>query len=179
MWRARLYSMQIDTTSPAFKSICAYVKSVPPHPVRRGRAWRNDPSGIALMVQQLISLGDVYAVTQAVGLELGMSGQPLRLFARGLGPSTDIWPELRAELTKIGVKWLRTKVDVVPEQPTKDAATPIAPATFAPINESMGTWRLDPDSQDIFVLTTTRLRYGTPEHRAKLHEVMLTLGVRK
>lgn len=67
-----------------------------------------------------------------------------------------------------------------PTAPTASPATPVAPAKFtAVLQESTGAYRIDPDSQDILVMTTTRLRYGTPEHRAKLHEVMLSLGVRK
>src|SRR3989304_4351540 len=93
--------------SPAFKSICAYWRSVPLSVHKRGKSWRKDPSGIALMVQQLIALGDVWAVIMAVGVEVGASGQSLRLFCRGLGPNGEIWPELRAELIKIGVRGVR------------------------------------------------------------------------
>jgi hypothetical protein len=138
----------IDTTSPAFKSVCAYVSSVPMNVHGRGRAWRSDPSGIALMVQQIIAMGDTYAASNAIGQAVGISGQSLRLFCRGLSPSADVWKELRTELTKIGVSWLRTKVDcgtlqkvypadatvVIATPPTVDAPKAVPPANLAVTN---------------------------------------------
>lgn len=38
---------------------------------------------------------------------------------------------------------------------------------------------IDPETKDIFVMTTSRLACGTPEHSAKLLEVVLQLGTRK
>ena len=91
---------------------------------------------------------------------------------------------LRNALAKMSVTWLPDRLDeknaARAAKANPIAPPPVTPATFTTVpQESNGTYRIDHDSQDIFVMTTTRLRYGTPEHRAKLHEVMLSLGVRK
>lgn len=60
--------------------------------------------------------------------------------------------------------------------PPAMVARPVGPCTkdttVAPRN-----WRIDPETQDILVTTTTRYAYGSPEHRTKLMQIAHGLGV--
>lgn len=59
--------------------------------------------------------------------------------------------------------------------PSAMVARPVAPCVkdAAPPRN----WRIDPETQDILVTTTTRYAYGSPEHRTKLMQIAHGLGV--
>jgi hypothetical protein len=55
----------------------------------------------------------------------------------------------------------------------------IAPPPHDPVSR-VGTptrvWKIEPDTGDIIQTTTERIAYGTPEHKARIRDVMLDLG---
>ncbi len=159
------------TNPRTIQSAIATIKSMPR--IRGGKAihWAANVDATAHVAAVILSAPDRKKAMLEVVTGSGAPVHAIDNLIHGRASGGGHWAPLRDALNKMSVAWLTDRLD------EKNAAR-AAKATTVP-QESGGTYRIDHDSQDIFVMTTTRLRYGTPEHRAKLHEVMLSLGVRK
>lgn len=82
----------------------------------------------------------------------------------------------------------RATLAVTPNGAVEIATPPVAaaapPAMVRPVGPctkdttvAPRNWRLDPETQDILVTTTTRYVYGSPEHRTKLMQIAHGIGV--
>ena len=178
------------TNPRTIQSAIATIKSMPR--IRGGKAihWAANIDATAHVAAVILSASDCKKAMLEIVTGSGAPVHAIDNLIHGRASGGGHWAPLREALAKMSVAWLTDRLDeknaaraakanpIAP--PAATSALPVTPATFSVVpQESNGTYRVDADSQDIFVMTTTRLRYGTPEHRAKLHEVMLSLGVRK
>lgn len=84
-----------------------FIRSLPPHHGNRGRVWRSDPSGCALLVQHVLATEDHAATMRQIAERLGgMNYQTIRQLVHGHDASGMRWPDLRAALTSLGASWL-------------------------------------------------------------------------
>lgn len=133
--------------------------------LRGGKAihWASDIDATASVVAAVLAAADLRTAIWEVSSGSGASAHTINDLVHGRRTDATHWLELRAALTKMSVKWLPDR---------KDEGRSRVPAKAACVKrETSSTYHIDPDSQDIIV--TTRLRYGTPEHRAQLSEMML------
>lgn len=178
------------TNPRTIQSAIATIKSMPR--IRGGKAihWAANVDATAHVAAVILSAPDLKKAMLEVVTGSGAPVHAIDNLIHGRASGGGHWAPLRDALSKMSVEWLPDRLDeknaaraakaTPTAAPTASPATPVTPAKFTAVpQESGGTYRIDPDSQDILVMTTTLLRYGTPEHRAKLHEVMLSLGVRK
>ena len=83
-----------------------FIKSLPTHH-GRGRKWREDPTGCALLVQHVLATKDHTATMRKIAERLGGTNyKTIRQLIHGHDASGMRWPEIRAALTSLGASWL-------------------------------------------------------------------------
>ena len=183
-----MHMMIPSDISPVLPSILAFIESVPrPKNRTRGRDWRSDPRGVAIMVSLILGIEKGFAPCHFIATKAKMSASTLRNFIRGNDSSGQTWPALRKALAESGIvpPPKRRRGPLAPKQATPaetvtpDAVTPDAVKESTPTAEGpygSGNWTLDPATDDIIVLVPHRLVYGTLEHRQKIREITLAFG---
>lgn len=167
--------MQETIRDQDLQRVIALYLSIPRRTLAGGKRiltlWAANPEIVAKIVVIILkSKVHPYAwqrATEAVGTKIGQS--TLRKVTMGLKPSGDVWPALRELLIVARVPWngmnLSSPADVG--------------IISAPMSNNAGwsgspSWRVVGD--DIHVVESRVLKYGTPEHAAKMREIMLDLG---
>lgn len=156
------------TTSSAI----ATIKALPR--LKGGKAihWASDIGAVAHVAAVILTSADRKKALLEIISGTGAPSLVVYGFTHGHRAGGGRWPELRSALKNMGIAWLPDSQD------RRSNAEPVAPVKTEH-SEAVNSCRIDSESQDIIITSTVRLRYGTPEHRAKLLEVAHTLGVSK
>ena len=163
--------MQETIRDQDLQRVIALYLSIPRRTLAGGKRiltlWAANPEIVAKVVVIILkSKVHPYAwqrATEAAGTKIGQS--TLRKVTMGLKPSGDVWPALRELLTVARVPWTGM-----------NQSSPADVGTISPMSNNAGypSWRIVGD--DIHVIESRVLKYGTPEHAAKMREIMLDLG---
>ena len=132
--------------------------------------WGKHPIEVAAFVAAAVAAPKRAAWIAAAAEALGVSylSSAISRFARGLTADGQDWPELRAELVRLGVLLVKPEA-----KPAKGDAAPLVNRIGKPAvrRETIAA------GADLVVTETRVLAYGTPEHKAALIELLLELKI--
>ena len=164
----------------SFDDAVAKIKALPRD--ARGRMqWGKHPIEVAAFAAAAVAAPKRAAWAAAAAEALGISylSSAISRFARGLTADGAEWPELRAELVRLGVLLAKPAPKVDPSRavvsiggvPIKGAAQDAEPARPATRRETIAA------GADLVVTETRVLAYGTPEHKSALIELLRGLKI--
>ncbi len=173
--------MSTTTQSPIkdtdLQRVIALYLSIPRRTLAGGKRvlalWAANPEIVAKIAVIVLKSGvhpyGWQRATEAAGTKIGQS--TLRKVTMGLKPSGEVWPALRELLTIARVPWTG---QTAPTPTPAPIAVPVA-ATNAGWSAN-SQWQIVGD--DIHIVETRVLKYGSPEHATKMREILNSRSVR-
>lgn len=138
----------------------SFITRLPKIRAHNGRRWVSDPIGCAHMIAHVLSTPEPQRTLKTIAERTGCRHQTLVCLLDGRTTSGSEWPAFKNELDRL--------LAIVPTPATPAAAAASAPAPAPTSAISDVTYEIDQSTGDIYMITKTRIRYGTPEHQTCL-----------